>query len=328
MSMKKSVFLAYAEDSDEDDTIFSRDQGDKSAKSSKQKQKQKAKKQEENALKSLAMTSSSKKSKKKKGQSNGAAVDVVAVDEAIKQVTVEETPPAPVAVVPTATYANASAAAKKTAPAASTSTPPPPLQEAPRTQAPPPSVPKPKQQPKVAPKQQQQQVAQKQPPPSPSQPQVKSNDKYIPPNARNNPSAQGRQGTPFQSVTHLERVASPPPRSTPSSSGVTYVPSHIQVLLPGQPEQVLDVEDVMQRAQYFKQTAESLLTVNRNGEMENSQLREHLTQALLRLEQVEHENRVLQQLNLNLQTEVVALRAPSTSAFNHAAAAAVRPPGL
>ncbi|RHY12937.1 hypothetical protein DYB36_012828 [Aphanomyces astaci] len=290
--MKKSVFLAYAEDSDEDDTIFSRDQGDKSAKSSKQKQKQKAKKQ-------------------------------YVVEQAIKQVTVEEAPPAPVAVVPTATYANASAAAKKTAPAASTSTPPPPppLLEAPRTQAPPPSVSKPKQQPKVAPKQQQQQVAQKQPPPSPSQPQVekKSNDKYIPPNARNNPSAQGRQGTPFQSATHLERVASPPPRSTPSSSGVTYVPSHIQVLLPGQ--------------------------------MENSQLREHLTQALrtsfttpllklidvsdalyiymlVRLEQVEHENRVLQQLNLNLQTEVVALRAPSASAFNHAAAAAVRPPGL
>ncbi|ETW04637.1 hypothetical protein H310_03828 [Aphanomyces invadans] len=77
----------------------------------------------------------------------------------------------------------------------------------------------------------------------------------------------------------------------------------------------------------FQANAVSLVTGKRNGQVENRQLREHLAQALARLEQVQHENLVLHQLDLNLHTEVASLR---FLVFNPdpQAAAAIRPPGL
>ncbi|CAK4148891.1 unnamed protein product [Aphanomyces euteiches] len=290
-AMKKSVFLAYAEDSD-DDTTFSRHQGDRSAKNSKHKQKQKAKKQEDNSLKNLAM-STSKKSKKKKNATGNAAGendDVIAPAEeaapaaaAVDQITVElekttiETPPPA-----TISYAQASASTKP---------------QAKQQQPPKQHTKQPVQQPQ--PKSQPVQQPQTSKPPGPTPPAPERQKAVQPP-------------TP-------ERVTTPPPNGVHTVNEVTYLPSQIKVLLPGQPEQVLDVAEVMQRAQYFKQTAESLLAVNRNGEMENAQLREHLAQALVRLEQLEHDNRVLQQLNLNLQTELARLKP-----FNNG----IRPPGL
>ncbi|KDO16888.1 hypothetical protein SPRG_17390 [Saprolegnia parasitica CBS 223.65] len=105
-------------------------------------------------------------------------------------------------------------------------------------------------------------------------------------------------------------------------NAVSYHPKHITVFIPGQAETVLDVDEVMSRAQYFKQTAESLLAVNRNGEMENAQLRDHLSRSLLRMEQLEHENRLLQQLNMTLQTELATLHGHLKPQLG------MRPPGL
>ncbi|ETW00688.1 hypothetical protein, variant [Aphanomyces invadans] len=241
--MKKSVFLAYAEDSDEDDAVVSHRQDDKSAKSSKQKQKQKAKKQEENALKSLAMTTSSKKSKKKKNQTHSTvAVDTVdEVVQAVEQVSVVDVPPSAV-VAPASSYARASAAlgtkneavgspqSPSPVHAAQSSAPPPPPQKQPHT----------KQQPKPSstPQRRQPTSSQVPTPPQAQQRDLPKKDKYIPPSLRNStPAVPSPQPSQEHQWTSPERVDSPPPRSGPSLSGVTYVPAHITVILPGQVQQ-------------------------------------------------------------------------------------------